>query len=187
MASLITNMAIEIEKKYRITESEMSALRNRLKDAGAIFRGTEFEENILYKGPGINPETTVLRLRKTEKKSVLTFKQKQTSRDGIKRNREEETVVERAETVDAILHALGYSQALIYEKRRETWKLEGCELVLDTLPFGLFIEIEGEEAIIRQTEELLQLSSLETETATYPELTTLHGSIKDSVIEARFS
>ena len=33
-----------------------------------------------------------------------------------------------------------------YEKIREKWLLYGCELCLDTLPFGSYLEIEGDEA-----------------------------------------
>jgi adenylate cyclase class IV len=86
----------------------------------------------------------------------------------------------------AILEALGYRPALIYEKRRETWHLAGAVVVIDELPFGLFAEIEGEENSIKEAERLLELENAEAETATYPQLTKQYGERKGATIEARF-
>ena len=37
----------------------------------------------------------------------------------------------------------------MYEKYRETFTLDGVEVVLDEMPFGEFLELEGEETAIR--------------------------------------
>jgi hypothetical protein len=58
--------------------------------------------------------------------------------------------------------------------------------VLDELPFGLFVEIEGEESAIKEVESLLRLANAEAEMATYPELAAQHGTRRGSLIEARF-
>jgi hypothetical protein len=58
--------------------------------------------------------------------------------------------------------------------------------VLDELPFGLFMEIEGEEEAINEAEALLGVEGAEAEHAPYPELTAREGSNADGVIEARF-
>jgi len=86
----------------------------------------------------------------------------------------------------AILEALGYRPALVYEKRRTTWRVAAAEVVFDELPFGLFLEIEGEESSILEAERLLGLEDAEAEHAPYPELTLRHGTEKDGVVEARF-
>ena len=62
----------------------------------------------------------------------------------------------------------------------------GVEVVLDELPFGLFVEIEGEEGAIIAAERLLGLEGAEAEHAPYPELVLSHGREKGGVIEARF-
>src|SRR5919106_1411465 len=91
-----------------------------------------------------------------------------------------------ADALAAILEALGYRPALVYEKRRETWRAAGAEVVLDELPFGLFVEIEGEEARILEVEKLLGLDRAEAEHAPYPELTLRHGTKRGDVVESRF-
>ena len=180
-------MPIEIEKKYRLTREMLEPLRLRLKEAGAsVVRAEEFEENVIYTGPGLDPRGRVLRLRRTPRGALFTFKERDPSPSAVKRQREEETEVSDADALAAILEALGYRAALVYEKRRATWKLNDTEVVLDELPFGLFLEIEGEESSILEAERLLNLEDAEAEHSPYPELTLRHGTERDGVVEARF-
>ena len=180
-------MPIEIEKKYRLESEQVGPLRARLREAGAEGEGAaEFEENVIYTGPGLDPARRVLRLRRKGARAVFTFKERDLSGSAIKRQREEETEVADAGALAAILEALGYRPALIYEKRRETWRVADTEVVLDELPFGLFVEIEGGEARILEVEKLLGLDHAEAEHAPYPELTRRHGTKRGDVFESRF-
>ncbi len=181
-------MSIEIEKKYRLARGEVEPLRRRLVAEGAEGgSGAEFEENVIYTGPGLDPGLRVLRLRRKGARAVFTFKERDLSGSPVKRQREEETEVTDAAALAAILEALGYRPALVYEKRRETWRLAGTEVVIDELPFGLFVEIEGEEADILKAEKLLGLEGDAGVQEPYPTLTLRHGVEKDGVVEARFS
>ena len=180
-------MPIEIEKKYRLTREGVGPLRGRLREAGAEGGGAaEFEENTIYTGPGLDPRLRVLRLRRKGARAVFTFKERDRSGSAVKRQREEETEVTDSAALASILEALGYRAALVYEKRRETWRLAGAEVVIDELPFGLFVEIEGEEERILEAEKLLGLDGAEAEHSPYPELTLRHGAEREGVVEARF-
>ena len=86
-----------------------------------------------------------------------------------------------------ILDALAYSPTLVYEKRRATWRLGATEVVIDELPFGWFVEIEGPEEAINAAEQQLELAAAEVEHATYPELTARFGRTRGAILEARFS
>ena len=179
-------MAIEVEKKYRLGQELWEQLPARLEAAGATREGEEFEENTLYAGPGLDPRRRVLRLRRVGRRAVFTFKERDLSGSAVKRQREEETEVSDAEALASILEALGYRPVLVYEKRRETWRVAGAEVVLDELPFGLFVEIEGDEPRILEVEKLLGLDAAEAEHAPYPELTLRHGVKRGDAFEARF-
>jgi adenylate cyclase class 2 len=180
-------MGIEIEKKYRVSAAEAGSLRARLHAAGAERRGEEFEENTLYAGAGLERGNRVLRLRRVRGgRSVFTFKESMPGADGIKRRREDETTVADPEALAAILDALGYTPAAVYEKRRETWALTGVEVVIDELPFGLFVEIEGTEELILEAERRLELAATQAELKSYPQLTLEHGTRRGAVVEARF-
>ena len=177
---------IEVEKKFRLTKRQRDAVLKRLPEVGASLQGEEFEENTLYNGEGLTSGSCVLRLRRVEGKATLTYKRRIPSTSPIKQQREEETVVADPEAMEAILEALGYTPAIVYEKRRQTWKLGKAEIVIDVLPFGLFMEIEGRISEIKAVERKLGLKGLKAEHATYPQLTQKHGKPYDGLIEARF-
>ena len=180
-------MPIEIEKKYRLTGRQRSQLLRKLEAVGATRESEEFEENTLYSGKGIEVGSSVLRLRRAGDRATLTYKKRFPSRSAVKRQQEDETEVADAEAVDSILRALGYKVALVYEKRRLTWTLDETEIVIDELPFGWFMEIEGSETEIIKVERKLGASGLEAELETYPALTRIHGTENGDVIEARFA
>ena len=180
-------MPTEIEKKYRVTEGEAARVRASLLEAGAGAEGAGFEVNTLYEGNGLDTSRRVLRLRRVGGGGArLTFKERVGAESGIKRNREEETGVADADAVAAILEAVGFRPALVYEKRRETWRLGGAEVVIDELPFGWFVEIEGDESAILDVERRLELNAAEVVNESYPELTHAHGLRRGDAVEARF-
>ena len=179
-------MFIEIEKKYRLTARQREEVLLRLPKLGARRKGEEFEVNTLYAGAGLDVGRTVLRLRRIGKRAILTYKERFPTRSDIKQQREDETRVDNPDAMELILEALGFTPGLIYEKRRETWTLGRAEIVIDELPFGLFMEIEGPEENIRDIESKLAIKRLRAEPATYPQLTAKNGKNRDGVIESRF-
>jgi adenylate cyclase class 2 len=179
-------MPIEIEKKYRLTKKQRDEVLRRLPKIGAKRRGEEFEVNTLYAGDTLDVGHSILRLRRIGKRGILTYKERFPSRSSIKHQREDETGVDDPEAMELILYALGFTPALVYEKHRETWRLGKTEIVIDELPFGLFMEIEGTEQDILDVETKLAIKRLRSELATYPQLSLKHGSNRDGIIESRF-
>jgi adenylate cyclase class 2 len=180
-------MPIEIEKKYRVSKRQRDLLEQRLPQIGARHLRDDFEENTLYRGDALDTARSVLRLRRANKRAILTYKERFPTTSSIKRQREDETEVKNPEALDAILDALGFTPALVYEKRRQRWKLNKAEIVLDELPFGLFMEIEADEDEIRRIERALAIKGLRGETATYPQLAQRYGKRNGKMIEARFA
>jgi adenylate cyclase class 2 len=184
-------MPIEVEKKYRLTKKQRELVLRRLPEIGATPQGEEFEENTLYQGAALRLAQCILRLRRVGGRAVLTYKERfptsSSSSSSIKHHREDETEVADADAMEAILDALGFTPALVYEKRRATWRLDDAEIVIDELPFGLFMEIEAPETEIRKVERELAVKGLKAEHATYPQLTERHGKTHSGVIEARFT
>lgn len=179
-------MPIETEKKYRLSNNQRTTLLQRLPEIGAKRTALEFEENTIYMGRNLAAGTQVLRLRIVGDSAILTYKQRLPGPSPIKHQREEETRVDDSRAMRAILEALGFTPALVYEKKRETWLLGKVEIVVDELPFGLFMEIEGEEIEIETIESKLAIEGLRTENATYPQLTREKGKRAGDVVEARF-
>lgn len=179
-------MPIEIEKKYRLTKNQRDEVTKRLGEIGVNSRPEEFEENTLYRGGVLDTRQCVLRVRRVGARTFLTYKERFPTSSSIKHQREDETEVADAQALAAILEALDYKPRLIYEKRRTTWDVGEAEVVVDELPFGLFMEIEASELEILRVEKLLAIKNLRAEAETYPRLSVKHGKLIGDVVEARF-
>lgn len=165
-------MSLEIEVKY--LDVEHDALRQRLESLDAEPLGRWFEANAVFDDPArsLKASGTLLRLREKSGRHILTLKR---AAEGPKSTtakvyEESETEVLDPAALRAILAGLGYAPVLRYEKIREKWLLFGCEVCLDTLPFGPFAEIEGPEADIARCAAALGLPPEKASTATYHDL-----------------
>jgi adenylate cyclase class 2 len=99
----------------------------------------------------------VLRLRR-DTAARLTYKGPATVESGVRVRQEIEFVVSDFEAARALLEALGYQVAMMYEKYRSMYNLDQVHITLDVLPYGDFVEIEGPDPeSIRSVNELLEL------------------------------
>ena len=179
-------MPLEIEKKYRLTNDQRRAVERRLRALGVKPRPVELEENTIYRGGNLKPGRRALRLRRVNGRAILTFKERFPTRSSIKHQQENETGLVDADATHAILSALGFEAALIYEKRRTSWTVGKAELVIDELPYGLFMEIEGSEKDILCVEKKIGAEDFEAVNETYPTLTAKFGKKRKGIVEARF-
>src|ERR1043166_2275991 len=180
-------MPIEIKKKYRLTKSQRRAIEQRLREMSLVPGELEHEENTIYRGGLLERPGCALRLRRVNGRAILTFKQRRPSKSAIKFQDENEVVVADAFAMAAILKALNFRPGLIYEKRRTRWKVGKAKVVIDELPFGLFMEIEASVREIKRVEKLIGAENLPAVMETYPTLTRQLGENRRGVIEARFA
>ncbi|MDQ3798759.1 MAG: class IV adenylate cyclase [Acidobacteriota bacterium] len=181
-------MAIEIEKKYRLDAARYERLLSALEEIGAEYQGEDFEENTLYRGGVLDEKSAVLRVRKIGARTILTYKRRIQNEFDVKRQIEHETEIASAEEIENIIENLGFVASVIYEKRRRTWRFREVEIVLDELPFGLFMEIEGSSVTaIAEAEMFLAAEDFEVEHETYPRLTAKYGRKNGELVEARFA
>jgi adenylate cyclase class 2 len=179
-------MAIEIEKKYVLDKKMIVEFTARLAELDATFKGEAFEENYLHRGGVLDGKTTVLRLRRTGEKTILTYKERIAVEGDFKHQIEYETGITDVDATENIIQKLGYKLAVIYEKHRKSWHLGNVEVVLDELPFGYYMEIEGEMDDILKAEKLLGADKLKPEPRGYPSLSLKYGRSVKGVIESRF-
>jgi adenylate cyclase class 2 len=179
-------MAIETEKKYKVDAARREEIISELKEAGAEFEREDFETNSIYGGGKLDENNAVLRIRTIESGSFLTYKKRIENQFDVKRQIEIETKCDDPAALAEIITNLGFVPRLVYEKRRQTWRFRSVEILLDELPFGLFMEIEGSITAIKEAEMILGFEDLEVEHETYPRMTLRLGGEKDGVFEARF-
>jgi adenylate cyclase class 2 len=161
---------IETEVKFHLPD--IKPIRSRILDLGADSKGRVFETNLRYenKQNDLIKNKSLLRLRK-DAKTTLTFKSGLESEDNeFKRLRELEVEVSDFHKMKLILEALEFHKEQIYEKYRETLILNGATLCIDAMPFGDFLEIEGEKHVITGLAKKIGLDWSERITLNYLEL-----------------
>ncbi|MCZ7553640.1 MAG: class IV adenylate cyclase [Anaerolineales bacterium] len=133
----------EIEVKYYV--QDLAAVRRRLEALGApLAQPRLLETNLRFDTPDgrLGRALQALRLRQ-DSAARLTFKGPAHGEQGARVREEIEFVVEDFTRARQFLEALGYGVALIYEKYRAVYDLDGVQVTLDELPYGDFVELEG--------------------------------------------
>lgn len=157
-------MATETEIKMQV--DDLDAVRSKLRALGAVRVGSRFEVNAFFDSAerSLKSHDQGLRLRSMKQEdgsesSVITFKGPATQTQ-VKSREEIEFSIGSFDDAAALLGKLGYQPTLSFEKRRETWELDGCLVELDELPhLGTFVEVEGDsEAAVLAVRTRLQLN-----------------------------
>lgn len=151
--------SLEVEVKFLL--DNLLRMRQHLLDVGAeIVKPRIYERNVRFDTADnkLLKRQELLRLRQ-DNDVILTFKGiSELDLNSEAKIREEiEVLVDDFDRMATILKRLGYQPLQTYEKYRETFQLNGVEVVLDEMPYGNFIELEGDEADIKHTAELLDL------------------------------
>lgn len=162
------NIPCEVEIKFRIEKTNL--IRRKLKTLGASFIGRAFEKTIRFdtSNDDLAKSGKFLRIR-TGFKNVITFKRKIKSKKFKKREEVEIEILE-PKKMETILENLGFTKKRIMEKYREKWRLGDAEISIDKLPFGNFIEIEGNPKSIRKIVKILGLDFKDRIISTYWDL-----------------
>ncbi len=159
----MSNHHQEIESKFYVRDLE--AIEARLKALGAILivpRGFEFNLRFDDSKGSLRPQGKVLRLRKADD-IRLTYKGPGERINGALSRTEIEIIVSDFDTAQKLLESLGYRVAAVYEKYRAMYEFGAYLITLDELPYGKFIEIEGESP--EQISELAQKLGLKPQTS----------------------
>lgn len=155
-------MAVEIEAKMAVPD--LDAVRAKLRELNAESAGKIFETNAFFdtEDRSLLAADEGLRLRRNLNETtgsdehVITYKGPR--QHGQLKSREEvEVTVASSEDATQLLERLGFVRMLTFEKRRDSWKLGGCKVELDELPFlGNFVEVEGpaDDVVLKVREQL---------------------------------
>jgi adenylate cyclase, class 2 len=150
-------MGQEIEAKFYIQHPE--ELERRVKALGAkADEGRVYEKNLRFDTPGrdLKHAGRVLRLRQ-DNSARITYKEGNGFEGGALSRREVEFAVSDFDAAQEFIEALGYEVAFIYEKYRTTYKMNDLEIMVDEMPYGHFVELEGEAGALKPSAQKLGL------------------------------
>ena len=135
----------EIEAKFHVQNLRKIELR-LLELKAQLIQPRVHEVNLRFDRPDgeLRNSFRVLRLRKDDI-ARFTFKGPSVEKEGGILSRQEiEFEVGDFDSAKHFLEAVGFQVVVFYEKFRTTYELNNTHIMLDELPYGSFIEIEGE-------------------------------------------
>lgn len=157
----------ETEAKFYV--QDLNRITARLHGLQAnLIQPRVFETNIRFDLPdaSLRSQRRVLRLRR-DTDARLTYKDPSQNEQGVLSRREIEFIVGDFDKAKQFLEALGYQPVFFYEKFRTTYRLIQtsevlAHIMLDELPYGNFVEIEGDT--VQQIQEIARMLNLKWET-----------------------
>ncbi len=152
-----SNKWLEVEVKFLV--ADLAALRTQLVGVGATVKMPRvFERNLRLDtvDEALLAKWELLRVRQDTAVRV-TFKGPANVASEAKVREEIEMEVADFDTAVLIFTRLGYVPTQTYEKYRETFQIGDVEIVLDEMPYGDFVELEGTEAGIKSVAAQLGL------------------------------
>lgn len=147
-----------IEKELKFKIDDIKKIESKLKKLGAKQIGSEFQRTIRFDTPDLSYEKqgTFIRVRKGFGNTVTMKKKIKTTGELFERI-EIETEVSDTEKLRTIFNELGLSKEFIMEKYRSNWTFIDTVVSIDKMPFGNYLEIEGEPDKVKSVAKTLSL------------------------------
>lgn len=158
---LISMSEQEIELRLKVENKE--GLVEKLLKLGVKFKSKKKQIDILFDSKyftfGDFDQALRLRTEVEDGKTTaeLAFKGTPThTKDGHKIRDEFETSVD-PEQARKIINSIGFREAEVIDKERENYEYKNIDIVIDTLEFGTYVELEGKPKDIESIRKKLGL------------------------------
>lgn len=142
----MNNVGIEIELKFLLEESLEDFIKKFNIEPNRVYQKTVMFDNdhdLMQKTNGR------IRLRQNGEKTSLSYKRPLPS-EAVKKEIEWETCIDNWQTGEELLRAMGFHETTSYEKYRTSFDFNGSKIEIDEYPFANFVEIEGDEANVKE-------------------------------------
>ena len=157
----------EKQVKYKINNFDY--ISKRLIEIEAIFIGGFMEKTIRYDNDDLKCSNNGIFIRtKSGMKNVLTLKEIPTDSSNTSFERiTTEVEVDNINKIGYILEKIGLTKKFIMEKYRLFFKYDNVDILIDELPFGIYLEIKGEDNEINRITKMLNIDETDLIKMTY--------------------
>ena len=153
-------VAYEQELEVKFYVKNLLPFEQKLKQLNAtLIQPRTHEINLRFDTPdqSLSRSYQVLRLRQ-DQEARLTYKGPGEVLEGVRIRREIEFSVSDFRSAQSFLEALGYQVIFMYEKYRSVYRFNDMLVMLDEMPVGYFLELEGSNPeMILSTSQILGL------------------------------
>jgi adenylate cyclase class 2 len=139
---------IETELKFETNEPEkvLSVLISL--GAKTISRNKQKTIRFDTSNHDLEQKGVFIRVRSEGDENTITLKEKIGNDETVRQRKETEFKIEDLDKMSYIIEKLGFDYVLIMEKYRIELTYKDSHICIDEMPFGFYVEIEGEETDI---------------------------------------
>ena len=155
-------MKKEIEVKIELTPEEFKTLAQGFNSFRLERTFGYFKEDFSNIKEGVFPRIKYIEDQSGNKEIILTVKRKTQDNIHFFEREEMEVKIQNGEDVETLreaLKALGFKKEIIFEKKRKNILKDDIVISFDELPFGFFVEFEGNPEVIEKYINKFDLSS----------------------------
>ena len=177
-----------IEKEIKIKIEKPTEIIDKLRRNGAVFLGGALERTVRFDTKNLDYEKNGKFIRcRSGFNNTITLKEKiNDTTSGVRARKETEFEIEDMDKMEYILQALGLDYKRTMEKYRQQWRMNNVSITIDELCFGVYMEIEGEEAQIYKACEILGIDPNSKILVTYWDLWQEISDSKDIVFPTNY-
>ena len=178
-------MAIEIEKKYRLSKKRLVELSASSANSGASSE-VRFSRRITFIAAASSTKRSGPSASEDRRHDVLTYKESVQNDSDFKHQIEFETTVADVDATENIIEKLGYKLSVVYEKHRKTGILAMSRSCSTSCRSALYGDRRRRWKISAKPKNCSRSKTFEPEPRGYPRLTVKYGKLVGDVSEARF-
>lgn len=147
----------KVKQEIKIDVTNIDIVK-KLRNSKAILLGSKQETTIRYDTEDKKYEKSGKYIRVMEGfKNCITLKEKVNENDKLFERDEFEIEIDDVENTKIILEKIGLKPILKMQKYRLKWNINGIRINIDELPFGLYMEIYGNEDEIQNVLKKLEI------------------------------
>lgn len=161
---------IETELKFQTTDPKK--VLSVLLASGAKIISKNKQKTVLFDTTNHDLENkgVFVRVRAEGEENTITLKEKIGNDETVRQRKETEFKIEDLDKMSYIIEKLGFDYVVIMEKYRIELSYKNSHVCIDEMPFGFYVEIEGEEAEINLIAQELRFKPEEKIIVTYWDL-----------------
>lgn len=139
---------IETELKFQTIDPQR--IINALMASGAKLVSKNKQKTVRFDtiNHDLEKKGIFIRVRAEGEENTITLKEKIGNDETVRQRKETEFKIEDLDKMSYIIQKLGFDYVLVMEKYRIELTYKNSHVCVDEMPFGFYVEIEGEEAEI---------------------------------------
>ncbi len=176
-----------LDRQIKFKIDNIDTILNKFRNLNAVFIDGVFEKTTLFDNENGELQKNGIFIRtRNGYENTLTLKERDDSLKHDYFERKKTTIeIENVDDMNYVLKVMGLINNKVMEKYRLSWIIEQINVTIDELPYGVFLEIHGDDKEINKICELIDIKKENIINETYWDLAKQYGYLKKDIVFGR--